>query len=52
MLAHYNFGLYFKRLRDAGKARFHFEKAQKLAGNDAVLRDKIQNELKAIPKAR
>lgn len=52
LLAHYNFGIYYRRLRDADRARFHFEKAQKLAGNDAVLRERIQKELKAIPNTR
>lgn len=51
-LAHYNFGIYFKRLRDAKKARFHFEKAQKLAGSDTVLREKIFKEKEGIPKVR
>jgi tetratricopeptide (TPR) repeat protein len=52
LLAHYNFGIYFKRLRDAKKARFHFEKAQKLVGSDTVLREKIRKELEGIPIVR
>jgi predicted Zn-dependent protease len=43
-LAHYNFGVYFKRIGEKKKAKFHFEKADDLAKGDAALRSKIQQE--------
>jgi predicted Zn-dependent protease len=43
-LAHYNFGVYFKRSGVVDKARFHFQKAEELAGSDQLLRNKIQTE--------
>jgi len=43
-LAHYNFGLYFKRQGQPQKARFHFKKARDLAGKDPVLQKKIEKE--------
>jgi len=51
-LAHYNLGIYFKRLRDAKKTRFHLEKAEKLAGRDYELLKKIEKEKKGLPKTR
>lgn len=47
--AHYNFGIHFKRRKDMKKARFHFEKALELSGNDSVLRGRIQEAMKDIP---
>ena len=44
-LAHYNFGIYFKRQGKPQKARFHFKKAGELAGRDPALRKKIRKEL-------
>jgi len=43
-LAHYNFGLYFKRMGQPQKAQFHFKKAKELAGGDPALQKKIQKE--------
>ncbi|MBW1817376.1 MAG: M48 family metalloprotease [Deltaproteobacteria bacterium] len=40
--AHYNFGLYFKELRQPPKAEFHFRKARELAVDDPVLQRKIE----------
>ncbi len=50
-LAHYYFGLYFNRLGQTQKARFHFEKARELSGNNPALRKKIQKEIDALGRA-
>jgi predicted Zn-dependent protease len=47
-LAHYNFGVYFKRSGVFDKARFHFKKAQELAGSDRLLVSKIQSEMESL----
>ena len=47
-LAHYNFGLYFKRLRETEKAKFHFQKADQLSASDPVLRRKIHEASKSL----
>ena len=47
-LAHYNFGLYFKNLGKTEKARFHFQKAGGLSGNNHALRSKINDATKEI----
>lgn len=47
-LAHYNFGLYFKRSGLLDKALFHFQKAEELAGSDQLLRNKIQTEKEGL----
>ncbi|MBW1903561.1 MAG: tetratricopeptide repeat protein, partial [Deltaproteobacteria bacterium] len=47
-LAHYNFGIYFMRLREAKKARFHFEKADKLAQGDTALQKKIDRATQSL----
>jgi beta-barrel assembly-enhancing protease len=44
-LAHYNFGVYFKRLGQPQKAQFHFKKAKELAGGDPALQKKIHKEM-------
>jgi len=49
-VAHYNTGLYFQRIFDFQKARFHFLKADHLAGNDQGLRNKIHEAVKTLPK--
>jgi tetratricopeptide (TPR) repeat protein len=46
--AHYYFGLYFRRLGQLQKARFHFEKSKKLSSKNPSLRKKIQKELKML----
>ncbi|MCF8143420.1 MAG: M48 family metalloprotease [Deltaproteobacteria bacterium] len=43
-LAHYYFGVYFKRIGETQKAEFHFKKAGELAREDPDLRKKIQKE--------
>jgi tetratricopeptide (TPR) repeat protein len=48
-LAHYYFGLSFKRAGTLPKARFHFEKAQELGQNDPELLRKIRKELESPP---
>lgn len=45
-LAHYNFGLYFKKLGKEQKAGFHFQKAKDLSNNDPALRRRIQKAKK------
>ena len=47
-LAHYNFGIYFKRTGRMDKSVFHFQKALELAEDDYVLKDKIRKETKEI----
>jgi len=49
-LAHYNFGIYFMRIREGEKARFHFEKADKLAQGDTALLKKIDRAKQRLPK--
>ena len=46
--AHYNFGIYFKRLGERDKALFHFQKAQSESGSDPVLRSRIQEGMKGL----
>jgi predicted Zn-dependent protease len=45
VLAHYNFGIYFKRINKMGESMFHFQKAMELAGNDIALQDKIKKAM-------
>jgi tetratricopeptide (TPR) repeat protein len=47
-LAHYNFGLYFKNLGKNQKARFHFQKAESLSGNNPALRRKIHDAMNGL----
>jgi predicted Zn-dependent protease len=47
-LAHYNFGVYFKRLGKRGKAMFHFQKAEELAKNDPALKGRIKKAMKGL----
>jgi beta-barrel assembly-enhancing protease len=46
--AHYNFGVYFKKSGNVDKARFHFQKAEELAGPDQLLRNRIQTEREGL----
>jgi predicted Zn-dependent protease len=48
-LAHYNFGIYFKRLGRREKATFHFQKAAALSKNDPALKSRIENAMKGPP---
>ncbi len=50
VLAHYNFGVYYKRWRSIEKARFHFQKAFKLAKGDPEMREKIRKEQEDLRK--
>ncbi len=47
-LAHYNFGIYFKKMGEKQKAAFHFKKADELATGDPDLRRRIQEAEKGI----
>ena len=47
-LAHYNFGIYFKRMGEKQKAAFHFKKADELAAGDPDLRRRIQEAEKEM----
>jgi len=47
-LAHYNFGIYFKRLKKPQKARFHFRKAEELSSNDPALKGRIRIKMKDL----
>jgi predicted Zn-dependent protease len=47
-LAHYNFGIHFKRLGKRGKAIFHFQKAEELSKNDPALKGRIKNAMKGL----
>ncbi len=47
-LAHYNFGIYFKRLKKMQEARFHFQKAEALSRSDPILKRKIRKAAKGI----
>ena len=47
-LAHYNFGIYFKRQGDRDNADFHFKKASELAGSDNELQAKIRKETEGM----
>jgi len=44
-LAHYYFGVHFKRLAQPDKAKFHFEKALEFAKDDPALRNRIENAM-------
>jgi predicted Zn-dependent protease len=44
VLAHYNFGICYRRWRDVKKAKFHFDKAYQLAKDDPQMREKIRKE--------
>jgi predicted Zn-dependent protease len=40
-LAHYNFGIYFKKEGKMGRAQFHFQKAEEFSKNDPALKERI-----------
>ena len=46
--AHYNFGIYFKRLGRREKALFHFQKAAALCRDDPALKGRIENAMKGL----
>jgi tetratricopeptide (TPR) repeat protein len=45
MLAHYNFGIYFRKTGRMEKARFHFQKAEDLARNNPALQERIRRAM-------
>ena len=49
-LAHYNFGIYYKRLKRIKESQFHFQKAKELAGDDSVLQQKIKEAMEEMEK--
>jgi predicted Zn-dependent protease len=49
-VAHYNTGLYFLKTADYQTARYHFLKADQLAGNDQGLRNKIREAMQSLPR--
>ncbi len=49
-MAHYNTGLFFQRSFEFQNARYHFLKADQLAGNDQGLKNRIHEAVKALPK--
>jgi len=51
-LAHYNFGIYYKRLNQIEESRFHFRKAKELAGDDSALQQKIKQAVEEIEKKK
>ena len=50
--AHYNLGVYFKKTGVLDKSRFHFQKAEELAGSDRLLLNKIQSEREELRPRR
>jgi predicted Zn-dependent protease len=49
-IAHYNTGVYFLRTFDFQKARYHFLKADQLAGHDQGLKNRIQEAMQTLPR--
>lgn len=45
MLAHYNFGLYFKKIGQIKNAKFHFRKAEDLSRSNPALQEKIRQAM-------
>jgi tetratricopeptide (TPR) repeat protein len=48
-LAHYHFGVFFKKTGKPDKARFHFEKAEELGRHDMELVHKIRKAREDLP---
>jgi tetratricopeptide (TPR) repeat protein len=46
--AHYNLGIYFKRVRKTTEALFHFRKAEELTADKPALKEKIRNALRDL----
>jgi beta-barrel assembly-enhancing protease len=46
--AHYNLGIYYKRLRKTSEALFHFRKAEELAADKPALKEKVRNALRDL----
>jgi predicted Zn-dependent protease len=51
-LAHYNFGIYNKRINRIQESRFHFQKARELAGDDPVLQEKIKKATEGMDEKK
>jgi Flp pilus assembly protein TadD len=51
-LAHYNFGIYYKRINNIQESRFHFQKARELAGNDSALQEKIKKAMEGMEEKK
>jgi tetratricopeptide (TPR) repeat protein len=51
-LAHYNFGIYFRRLRQEKEAEFHFKKAEEFSKKNPALLKKIRKKLSEAPNKR
>ena len=49
-VAHYNTGLYFLKTFDFQTARYHFLKADQLAGTDQGLKHRVQEAMRSLPK--
>jgi len=47
-LAHYHFGIYFRRMGDLEKAKYHFQEANKSSENDPAMKAKIQKAIEEI----
>jgi predicted Zn-dependent protease len=52
VLAHYNFGLYFKRRGEFDTAKFHLEKAREMAVGDGSLSERIKREIEGIVRPK
>jgi predicted Zn-dependent protease len=48
-LAHYYFGIHFKRLGKIDQAKFHFQKASEFAKDDPDLKNRIEKAMKEQP---
>lgn len=44
--AHYNFAIYFKKLGETKKSKFHLKKAEEHSNSDPSLKEKIRKEMK------
>jgi beta-barrel assembly-enhancing protease len=51
-LAHYNLGLYSKRMGDMETAEFHFKKAGELAADNQALQEKLKKEMEDLKKQK
>jgi tetratricopeptide (TPR) repeat protein len=49
-VAHYNTGVYFLKTYDFQTARYHFLKADQLAGNDQGLKNRIHEAMRSLPR--
>lgn len=47
-LSHYNLGFYAKKMRKTQDAKFHFQKADSLSGNNPALKKKIHDAIEGL----